>query len=51
VLTLGINVITTRKDLTKIPSEFQDKFNLAQLELIPHPSNLFENIIQSCYQN
>lgn len=51
VLTLGINIITTRKDLTKIPSELQDRFNLANIELIPNPSNLFEQIIQSCCQN
>jgi len=51
VLTLGINIITTRKDLTKIPSELQDRFNLANIELVPNPSNLFEQIIQSCYQN
>ncbi|MEY3369961.1 MAG: hypothetical protein RLZZ361_631 [Cyanobacteriota bacterium] len=44
VLTLGINVITTRKDLTKIPCDLRGKFNVAQIELKTYPANLFEDL-------
>jgi tetraacyldisaccharide 4'-kinase len=46
VLTLGINIITTNKDLTKIPQELQGGFDVANIEIVPYPENLFEKLIK-----
>jgi len=46
VLTLGINIITTRKDLTKIPCDLRGRFNVAYIELKSYPEDLFENLIK-----
>lgn len=46
VLTLGINIITTRKDLTKIPCNLRGRFNVAHIELKSYPEDLFEKLIK-----
>lgn len=45
VLTLGINIITTAKDLERIPDEYRSSFAVLDLELEPHPGDLFERIL------
>ncbi|MCE2928658.1 MAG: tetraacyldisaccharide 4'-kinase, partial [Candidatus Caenarcaniphilales bacterium] len=45
VSSLGINLITTRKDLARIPKGFHDKFIVADLSLETNPENLFDRIL------
>lgn len=44
VLALGMNIITTEKDLVRIPGEYQDRFVVAKLELEFGPKSLLQDL-------
>ncbi|MBT6842707.1 MAG: tetraacyldisaccharide 4'-kinase [Candidatus Melainabacteria bacterium] len=44
VLALGINIITTAKDLVKIPGEYQDQFVVAKLVLDFYPNSFISDL-------
>ena len=44
VLALGINIITTEKDLVKIPGEYRDRFVVAKLGLEFEPESLLQDL-------
>lgn len=46
VLSLGINLITTRKDLARIPEELKSEFIVAELELDFHPKDFLETLLK-----
>lgn len=46
VVSLGINLITTRKDLARIPEELKSEFAIAELELDFHPKDFLETLLR-----
>ncbi len=46
VVSLGINLITTRKDLARIPEELKSEFVVAELELDFHPKDFLETLLK-----
>lgn len=45
-LSLGINIITTRKDLVKIPEQYRSEFFVADLELEFLPKNFLSDLLK-----
>lgn len=50
VISKGIHIITTRKDITRIPKELRSSFSLVDVELEFGPVNLFEQIYLNLFK-